>query len=380
MYGYSTVFGIDVHARSTTVCALDPATGEVERRKFPGVAPFDEMTAWFEEFPGPRRGFYEAGCTGYGAARALTAGDTTVVPVAPHATPSSPASRARKNDRADAENLAAHGSHDELTVVWVPDPEVEGLRDASHAIEDLTDMLAQARQRVVSLLMRHDYVWTGEAEGLKRPRPLWGRHHREWLEGVDLGSPGSRLALDTMLGVVRELEEALREAVEGARKAAAASAIAPAIEAAQCLKGVGFLTALSVAAQIGDFERFGSGRKVTAYFGLAPRDGSTGDDVNLGRITKQGCSTSRRYLVEGAWVHSWCGTGPAARRPDVPREVASEAAKLSRRLTEHRRSMIKGGLDARKANVATAAETARFILFLGRDAMRAAAAAKAAES
>ena len=380
MYGYSTVFGIDVHSRTTTVCALQRETGEVETRTFPGVEPFEEMSAWFEEFPGPRRGFYEAGCTGFGAARALTAGDTSVVPVAPHATPTSAASRARKNDRADAENLAEQGSNGKLSVVWVPDPEVEGLRDASHAIEDLTDMVTSARQRVVSLAMRHGHVWTGEAEGLKRPRPLWGRHHREWLEGLDMGSRGARLALDTMLGVVRELEAALREAVEGARKAAAASAIAPAIEAAQCLKGVGFLTALSVAAQIGDFERFGSGRKVTAYFGFAPWQDSTGSRDRLGSITKQGCSTSRRYLVEGAWVHTWCRPGPGARRPGVPREVASEAAKLSRRLTERRRAMLARGVDPRKANVATAAETARFILFLGRDAMRAAAAAEAAEA
>ncbi len=239
-------------------------------------------------------------------------------------------------------------------------------------------MLAQARRRVVSLPMGRDRVRAGEAEGLKRPRPLWGRRRKERLEGAGPGSRGSQLALESLLGVARELEAALEGAVEGAREAAAASAVAPAVEAAQCLKGVGFLTALSVAAQIGDFERFGSGRKVTACFGFAPRGGSTGDDVNLGRIAGHGCSTSRRRLVEGARARSWCGAGPAARRPAVPREVAAEAAKLSRRLTEHRRSMLERGLDARKANVATAAETARFILFVGRSAMRAAEAAGAA--
>ena len=33
---YSTAFGMDVHLRSTTVCALDADTGEDVTRRFPG--------------------------------------------------------------------------------------------------------------------------------------------------------------------------------------------------------------------------------------------------------------------------------------------------------------------------------------------------------
>ena len=33
---YSTAFGMDVHLRSTTVCALDADTGEAVTRRFPG--------------------------------------------------------------------------------------------------------------------------------------------------------------------------------------------------------------------------------------------------------------------------------------------------------------------------------------------------------
>lgn len=36
---YSTAFGMDVHLRSTTVCALDADTGEAVTRRFPGLAP-----------------------------------------------------------------------------------------------------------------------------------------------------------------------------------------------------------------------------------------------------------------------------------------------------------------------------------------------------
>ena len=42
MSEYSTVFGLDSHARTTTVCAIVVETGETATRTFPGVSPHAE--------------------------------------------------------------------------------------------------------------------------------------------------------------------------------------------------------------------------------------------------------------------------------------------------------------------------------------------------
>lgn len=55
MFGYSTVFGIDSHARTTTVCALVVETGEAETRTFPGN-PHADIAAWMGRFPQPPLG------------------------------------------------------------------------------------------------------------------------------------------------------------------------------------------------------------------------------------------------------------------------------------------------------------------------------------
>ena len=47
---YSTAFGMDVHLRSTTVCALDADTGEAVTRRFPGN-PWGEIAGWMDGFP-----------------------------------------------------------------------------------------------------------------------------------------------------------------------------------------------------------------------------------------------------------------------------------------------------------------------------------------
>lgn len=155
--------------------------------------------------------------------------------------------------------------------------------------------------------------------------------------------------------------------MERAREAASSSALAPAVDAVQWLKGVGFVCALAFCAEVGDFSRFASGRRVTSYFGLAPSERSSGDVRRCGGLTKGGCRTVRRLLVECAWHH--CGRANplcAKRGPSgVAGEVARHAAKGSRRLTERRASMLGRGVCANKANAATAAEMARWMWALG---------------
>ena len=69
-----TVFGIDSHSRTTTICALEAETGEATTRTFRGND-YEAMSKWMAKFPAPARGVYEAGCTGFVPARLLTTDD-----------------------------------------------------------------------------------------------------------------------------------------------------------------------------------------------------------------------------------------------------------------------------------------------------------------
>src|SRR2546428_14037982 len=58
-----TFAGLDVHARSTHVAALEVASGELKRIRFgPGS---EEVIAWLAALPQPVHGCYEAGPTGF---------------------------------------------------------------------------------------------------------------------------------------------------------------------------------------------------------------------------------------------------------------------------------------------------------------------------
>ena len=143
-----------------------------------------------------------------------------------------------------------------------------------------------------------------------------------------------------------------------------------------CVKGVGFSSALAFAAEVGDFSRFASGRKVTSYFGLAPSESSSAESRRLGRVPGNGRALVRRPLIEGAWVLA--RGNPACRKrggTPVPLAIREHARACSGRLLGRRRGLVSRGPVPREANTATAAEMARMPPHVGRDAQEAAAPA-----
>jgi transposase len=62
--------------------------------------------------------------------------------------------------------------------------------------------------------------------------------------------------------------------------------------------GVGAVTALAMVLTLGPATRFDSPKQVGSYFGLIPREDSSGGRQRLGRISKQGSSFLRFLLVE----------------------------------------------------------------------------------
>src|SRR6202044_4021563 len=79
--------------------------------------------------------------------------------------------------------------------------------------------------------------------------------------------------------------------------------MAPIVEAFQAMRGVAFVAAVTVAAEVGDFTRFDNPRQVMAYLGLTPSEHSSGTAIRRGGITKAGNALARRVLIEGAWTY-----------------------------------------------------------------------------
>jgi transposase len=64
--------------------------------------------------------------------------------------------------------------------------------------------------------------------------------------------------------------------------------------------GIGVLGASALRAQVGDFQRFRSGRHFASYLGIPPREFSSGEQRRLGRMSKRGDVYLRTLLIHGA--------------------------------------------------------------------------------
>lgn len=202
MPGTMTWVGLDVHARSTHGAAIDSLTGELARVRF-GVG-IEAVVQWLAALPGPVRGVYEAGPTGFGLARAAQQAGIELVVAAPSKTPRAPGDRV-KSDRKDAELLARLLLAGQLKPVWVPPDWLEATRHLARVREAVRRDLGRARQRVSKLLL---------VEGRVYPEPTtWNRGHRAWIARQRFEHAATELALVDLLAAVDGLS-ARREALD----------------------------------------------------------------------------------------------------------------------------------------------------------------------
>jgi transposase len=350
-----TLVGLDVHASKVVAAMLDAETGELRFSRLPGEV--DRTLALCAALEPPVRVAYEAGPTGFGLARALTAAGVDCLVAAPGKLPRAAQDRV-KTDRRDAEHLVRLLLAGKLEPVRIPSTEEEGLRDLVRAREDVRGDLMRARHRVSKMLLRHD-------QRLSADQRAWSQGHRDWLGRVELADPVAQLVLRDYLASVEamvirrdELERRISELVPGSPW----SELVPRL---RCLRGIDTLSAVGLCAEVGDFERFARPGQLMSYLGLVPSEHSTGEKRRLGAITKSGSRHARRLLVEAAW-HYRLGPRPsrelAKRQQGQPEHVVAISWKAQQRLGRTwRRLAQERGKRRTLVAVAVARELAGFV-------------------
>jgi transposase len=304
---------------------------------------------------------YEAGPTGYGLHRQITALGHDCAVVAPSLIPKRPGERVKTNRR-DAISLAKLHRAGELTSVWVPDPAHEAVRELVRAREAAMENLRRTRQHLQSFMLRHGRIFTGRA--------AWTKAHTRWLCEQSFEHPAQHLVLTEYRQAIEDAESRLERLTQQVSETVASWSMAPVIAAYQALRGVAFLTAVTFAAEIGDMRRFENPRQLMAYLGLVPSESSTGDRVHRSGITKSGNGRVRRVLIEGAWTYRFAARVSRAmqeRLQCVPKAVREIAWKGQVRLCGRYRRLLARGKRQTVVATAIAREMAAFLWAIGRE-------------
>jgi len=289
--------GLDVHKATVAVAVAEGPRGREVRALGNFINHPDHIKKLVERLAKGGRSLsfcYEAGPCGYGLYRQLIGLGHECAVVAPSLIPMKAGDRV-KTDRRDAVMLAKLHRAGELTAVWVPDDAHEAMRDLIRARSTAVRVLTKARQHLQGFLLRHGRVYAGKTG--------WTLAYRRWLTTIRFDHVAQQVVLQDYINAVTSAEERVERLIKQITDLAENWSQAPVVAALQAMRGVGFVVAVTVVAEVGDFTRFANPRQLMAYLGLVPSEHSSGSTVHRAGITKAGNALARRALIEGAWTY-----------------------------------------------------------------------------
>jgi transposase len=362
----STIFlRLDVHKESVTIAVLPSdaaAPTHVDKLSYD----LKKLRRYLERL-GPiasLRACYVASGAGYVLQRELATWGIACTVIAPSLIPTKPGVQ-RTHDTCDAAQLARLFRAGELTAVHIPTEAEERVRDLVRCRSTFQREILKSRHDVLKFLARCGLVY--------REGTPWRQPHYAWLRR--LARNDSPLAAEDRVvfgEYLALLECKLSRRDELDRQIAALAltpALAPKVARLQCFRGLDTHGAMVLATELADWHRFGSPRELMAYFGLVPREHSSGDRQRRGSITKAGNSHVRHVLVQAAWSYRFAPkVGEALQRRQAgqdPRVIAHawkaqhRAHKVFKRLSAARPPQV--------AVVAVARELVGFLWAVIRD-------------
>ncbi len=305
---------------------------------------------------------YEAGPCGYGLARRLNAEGYTCEVVAPAHIARSPIAQRVKTDRRDALLLARESRAGNLVPVILPDERDEALRDLSRTREDVLAARLRAHQQMKALLLRHGRTCPG--------RIAWSAAHERTLSTIRLTYPAQEIAFVEYRNAIKDAHERLERVTEALRLQSSQWRMRPLVQALMCLRGLDFIGAVILVAEIGDPRRFAHPTALMAYLGLVPSEFSSGKSRRQGSITKAGNKHARRILIEAAWAYRHSpriGRELEVRQQGQPKAAREISWRAQLRLTKRFRHLRMGRrLPQNKVCVAIARELCGFIWDIAR--------------
>jgi transposase len=304
---------------------------------------------------------YEAGPTGYELYRVLTKHKLDCIVVAPSLVPVQAGNRV-KTDRRDAVKLAHFLRSGDLTAVYVPDAATEALRDLERARDDAKCAERVARHQLSKFLLRHGQRFSGGNE--------WTQKHMVWIRTLKFAHEAQQRVLCDYLKAVEDAAARVAALTKDLAELVETTALAPLVKALQALRGVRLVTAVTIAAELGDLKRFDTPRQLMAFLGLVPSEHSSGGSKRRGRITRTGNTHVRRVLVEAAWSYQF--------RPNLSQEIRKRnegvapgvqriAWQAQQRLHKRLFDLRRKGKSTQKAITAVARELAGFVWAIGQE-------------
>ena len=194
-----------------------------------------------------------------------------------------------KSDWADAHILADLMRLGYLPRVWLAPQEIRQLRSLVRFRYQLVKQQTRLKLRIRALLREHRIA---KPEGIGAWSLMWFA----WLSRLELDEV-TRFLMDQH---VEELQRLRGKIVEVEKLLFDRTGNDALIAKLLKLDGIGPITAITMRAEIARFERFDTGKQLARYYGLTPRNASSGQRQADAGLVKAGNTQLRMVIIQAA--------------------------------------------------------------------------------
>lgn len=355
--------GIDVDDNSFHFSAFFPATGEMlEHKTRPTlkslISKLTEIKSKFPEYS--LQICYEATYIGYSLQRDLVKNNFDCVVIAPGSIPRVNGNQI-KTDRIDAGKLAQFFASGLLTVVSVPEEEIESDRDLMRSRQYILKQLVELRVHIQSLLRRNGINYKSETSSATH----WGKHHMCWIEKKIEELHGSlKINLKLLYQQMKWLMHTLSEYGKEVDELATSDKYKEKVKSLICYHGIKNIFAMVMITEIGNVKRFNHPNQLSSWIGFDIREYSSGGKHHRFGITKHGNRYLRTAFVEANQkipLNNKIGKDLKARRKEVDPKLIHVAERCRERLAKKGKRLIYSGKHPNKVKVACAREMVGFV-------------------
>jgi transposase len=282
--------GLDYHTKFVQICVVD-AEGKVLRNCRRGNSVAELAGALSPEWE-VRRAAMESCCGAADLAEELAAGVGWQVSLAHAGYVSRMKHNPDKSDYSDSRMLAELCRVGMIPPVWLPPAPIRDLRALVRRRADVVGRAKAVKCRILAEV-RHQRIVEPEKAGGR-----WTKAWLAWLAGDGSGlSEQGRFVIETELQELAFLKQQLKAVEKRLRQATRDDDV---VRRLMTIKGVGEVTAWTMRAMIGRFDRFATGKQLARFCAVTPRNASSGGRGGEAGLIKAGDPLLKSVLIEAA--------------------------------------------------------------------------------
>jgi transposase len=243
-------------------------------------------------------------------------------------------------DPVDSRKLARSLRSKEFEAIHLPEPLLEAdralVRQRFRVMKDVT----RTKARVRSLLFQFN-ISVPDLFTLSQARS-WSRVYMNWLKELQIEHESLKQTLDNYIRIGEIQRKELLSVNRQVRSLSQTDSYRGNYNLLISIPGIGFLTAMTFLAQIGDIRRFERLDDLCDYIGLVPMMHGSGDKMYTGKLINRGRKELKIMIIEAAWEAVRLDPALMARFNELVRRMNKNKAiiRIARKLVSRMRSVL----------------------------------------